>query len=53
MRIIYTDPDEVIEDDTPEEQTEDLNLEEVAWLFGDDQAEIDESAGTVETWAAA
>ena len=53
VRIIYTNPDEVIEGDTPEEQSEDLNPEEVAGLFGDDQAEIDEDAGTVETWAAA
>ena len=50
VRITYTDPEEVEEGETPEEQTEDLNAEEVAGLFGDDCGEIDEDAQTVETW---
>ena len=50
VRITYTDPEEVAEGDTPEEQTEDLTPEDVAGLFGDDCGEIDEDAQTVETW---
>ena len=50
VRITYTDPEEVEEGETPEEQTEELNAEEVAGLFGDDCGEIDEDAQTVETW---
>ena len=50
IRITYTDPEEVEEGETPEEQTEELNAEEVAGLFGDDCGEIDEDAQTVETW---
>ena len=49
VRIFYTE--EAEEGEKPEEQTEDLNAEDVAGLFGDDQGEIDENAGTVETWA--
>lgn len=51
VRITYTEEGE--EGETPEEQAEDLNAEDIAGLFGDDQAEIDENAGTIETWAAA
>lgn len=51
VRIIYTE--EAEEGETPEEQAEDLDAEDVAGLFGDDEGEIDEDAGTVETWAAA
>ena len=51
VRITYTEePEEGEEAETPEEQTEDLNAEEVAGLFGDDCGEIDEDAQTVETW---
>lgn len=38
------------ENDPDSEQTEDLDAEEVAGLFGDDCGEIDEDAQTVETW---
>lgn len=38
------------ENDPNSEQTEDLDAEEVAGLFGDDCGEIDEDAQTVETW---
>ena len=38
------------ESDPDSEQTEDLDAEEVAGLFGDDCGEIDEDAQTVETW---
>lgn len=41
------------ENDPDSEQTEDLDAEEVAGLFGDDCGEIDEDAQTVETWEAA
>ena len=41
------------ENDPGSEQTEDLDAEEVAELFGDDCGEIDEDAQTVETWEAA
>lgn len=49
VRIIYTEEGD--ENETPEEQAEDLSAEDVAGLFGDDEGEIDETAGTVETWA--
>lgn len=38
------------ENDPDSEQTEDLDADEVAWLFGDDCGEIDEDAQTVATW---
>ena len=38
------------ESDPDSEQTEDLDAEEVAALFGDDCGEIDEDAQTVATW---
>ena len=38
------------ENDPDSEQTEDLDAEEVAGLFGDDCGEIDEDAQTVATW---
>lgn len=38
------------ESDPNSEETENLDAEEVAWLFGDDCGEIDEDAQTVETW---
>jgi hypothetical protein len=41
------------ENDPDSEQTEDLDAEEVAGLFGDDCGEIDEDAQTVETWKVA
>jgi hypothetical protein len=41
------------ENDPDSEQTEDLDAEEVAELFGDDCGEIDEDAQTVETWEVA
>ena len=41
------------ESDPDSEQTEDLDAEEVAALFGDDCGEIDEYAQTVETWESA
>lgn len=51
LRIIYTE--EAEDGETPEEQAEDLDAEDVAGLFGDDEGEIDEEAQTVETWEAA
>ena len=51
VRITYTEePEEGEEAETPEEQIEDINAEDVAGLFGDDCGEIDEGAQTVETW---
>ena len=47
VRVFFVDP----EDEDREEQTEDLDAEDVARLFGSDNCgEIDEDAGTVETW---
>lgn len=55
VTVVYIDEDDADEDENgeriePEEQTEDLDAEEVAELFGDDCGEIDENAHTVETW---
>lgn len=49
VRVTYFDPEE----ETPPEEyeTEDLDPQEVAALFGDDEGEIDEDAQTVETWS--
>ena len=47
VRIFFVDP----EDEDREEQTEDLDAEDVARLFGSDNCgEIDEDEQTVETW---
>lgn len=47
VRVFFVDP----EDEDREEQTEDLDAEDVARLLGSDNCgEIDEDAGTVETW---
>ena len=46
VRIIYTDAD----DAESGEQSDELDAEDVAALFGDDCGEIDADAQTVETW---
>jgi hypothetical protein len=47
VRVFFVDP----EDEEREEQTEDLDAEDVARLFGSDNCgEIDEDEQTVETW---
>lgn len=49
VRVTFFDPEEETPPD--EYETEDLNPEEVAALFGDDEGEIDEDAQTVCTWS--
>lgn len=49
VRIVYVED----EDEDRETHNEDLSIEDVAGLFGDDEGEIDEEAQTVETWEAA
>lgn len=48
VRVTYFDPEEKTPPD--EYETEDLNLEEIAGLFDDDCAEIDDEKETIKTW---
>lgn len=55
VTVVYIDEDEADEDENgeriePEEQTEDLDAEEVAELFGQSSGEIDAGAQSVEVW---
>ena len=47
VTVYYIDED----DDTHEEQSEELDAEDVARLFGDSCGEIDDDAGLVYTWS--
>ena len=46
VTVYYTD----VDDETQEEQSEELDAEDVARLFGDSCGEIDDDAGLVYTW---
>ena len=46
VTVYYIDED----DETHEEQSEELDAEDVARLFGDSCGEIDDDAGLVYTW---
>lgn len=50
VTVVYIDEDENGERIEPEEQTEDLDAEEVAELFGQSSGEIDAGAQSVEVW---